>query len=123
VIRNLQAAAAARGGWRGVIAHMYSNGDYPFKFGKLIGTDMSGNKYYENVVDYPAGQHRWCEPADADNYDASSISPEWHGWMHHMSDAPGNEMLEEGSTHAGRFVEQVSDSWGRVAFLLGCSHF
>jgi len=95
-------ATKARGGWRGVFNHMYSNGDYPFKFGKLVGVDQSGNKYFENTLDYPAGQHRWTEPADIHNYDASSISPEWHGWMHHMSDAPGDTLLDE-----GRFVEQT----------------
>ncbi|GMH95047.1 hypothetical protein TL16_g13065 [Triparma laevis f. inornata] len=68
---------------------MYVNGDYPFKFGRLVGTDAGGNKYFENTVDYTFGQHRWVEPSDIHNYDPSSIPPEWHGWMHHMSDSPG----------------------------------
>ncbi|GMI20736.1 hypothetical protein TeGR_g1501 [Tetraparma gracilis] len=69
---------------------MYTNGDYPFKVGKLMGTDAGGNRYYENTIDFPFGQHRWVEPGDIHNYDPSSIPPEWHGWMHSMSDAPGN---------------------------------
>jgi len=46
-----------------------------------MGVDAAGNKYYENRIDFPFGQHRWVEPADIHNYDASSIPPEWHGWM------------------------------------------
>ena len=87
------AAAKARGGWKGLLEHMYTNGDYPFKFGKLMGTDQGGNKYYENVVDYPYGQHRWVEYADTHNPDATSIPPAWHGWMTQMHDCPGPEAL------------------------------
>lgn len=52
-----------------------------------MGCDAAGNRYYENRVDYPAGQHRWVEPSDIHNFDASQIPPEWHGWMCHMNDA------------------------------------
>lgn len=52
-----------------------------------MGSDDFGNRYYENRVDYPWGQHRWVEPADIHNFDASHIPPEWHGWMTHMNDA------------------------------------
>ena len=38
------------------------NGDYPFKMGTYMGCDAMGNRYYENNVDYPIGQHRWVEP-------------------------------------------------------------
>jgi NADH:ubiquinone oxidoreductase subunit len=82
---------AQRGGWKGLFRHMYSNGDYPFKFGKHMGTDTNGNMYYENTKDYPFGQHRWVEFQDVDNYDSSSVTPAWHGWLHQMHDAPGNE--------------------------------
>ena len=62
------------------------NGDYPFKIGTFMGADKFGNRYYENRVDYPLGQHRWVEPADIHNYDPTQIPPEWHGWMTHMND-------------------------------------
>merc|ERR1711933_405607 len=75
-----------RGGWRGLFEHMYTNGDYPFKFGTYMGCDAAGNRYYENRVDYPFGQHRWVEPGDIHNYDSASIPPEWHGWMTSMND-------------------------------------
>jgi NADH:ubiquinone oxidoreductase subunit len=51
-----------------------------------MGCDAAGNRYYENRVDYPFGQHRWVEPGDINNFDSSSIPPEWHGWMTSMND-------------------------------------
>jgi hypothetical protein len=51
-----------------------------------MGSDAAGNRYYENRVDYPFGQHRWVEPGDINNFDSSSIPPEWHGWMTSMND-------------------------------------
>ncbi|GMH71718.1 hypothetical protein TrST_g6799 [Triparma strigata] len=89
IYRNVKQALQMRGGWKGLLEHMYVNGDYPFKFGRLVGTDAGGNKYYENTVDYTFGQHRWVEPSDIHNYDPTSIPPSWHSWMHHMSDSPG----------------------------------
>lgn len=56
-----------------------------------MGTDAAGNKYYENRVDYPFGQHRWVEPGDIHNFDSASVPPEWHGWMTSMNDAPPSE--------------------------------
>lgn len=53
-----------------------------------MGCDAAGNRYYENKVDYPFGQHRWVEPGDIHNFDSASIPPEWHGWMTSMNDAP-----------------------------------
>jgi len=53
-----------------------------------MGCDMAGNRYYENRVDYPFGQHRWVEPGDVHNFDATQIAPEWHGWMTSMNDVP-----------------------------------
>lgn len=35
---------------------------------------------------YAAGQHRWVEYADIHNYDSSSVTADWHPWLHHMSD-------------------------------------
>jgi len=88
VVQNFRASLKYRGGWKGLIDHMYTNGDYPFKFGSYMGCDAAGNRYYENRVDYPFGQHRWVEPGDSHNFDSSSIAPEWHGWMTSMNDEP-----------------------------------
>jgi NADH dehydrogenase (ubiquinone) 1 alpha subcomplex subunit 12 len=74
------------------------NGDFPFKFGTYMGCDAAGNRYYENRVDYPYGQHRWVEPGDIHNFDSSSIPPEWHGWMVSMTDdtpSQTQEFIEE----------------------------
>ena len=52
-----------------------------------MGCDAAGNRYYENRVDYPWGQHRWVEPGDIHNFDSTQIPPEWQGWMCHINDA------------------------------------
>ena len=73
---------------RDSLSSIAQNGDYPFKFGTYMGCDAGGNRYYENRVDYPIGQHRWVEPGDIHNFDSASIPPEWHGWMVSMNDSP-----------------------------------
>lgn len=88
IVKNVQKALQYRGGVRGLLEHMYTNGDYPFKFGTYMGCDAAGNRYYENRVDYSFGQHRWVEPGDIHNFDSASIQPEWQGWMTSMNDAP-----------------------------------
>jgi hypothetical protein len=59
-----------------------------------MGGDSFGNRYYENKVDYPAGQHRWVEPADKHNFDSTQVPPEWHGWLVHMNDATPSQEEE-----------------------------
>jgi NADH:ubiquinone oxidoreductase subunit len=59
--------------------------------GTYMGCDAMGNRYYENRVDYPFGQHRWVEPVDLHNFDATMVPPEWHGWMVSMNDAPPHQ--------------------------------
>ncbi|GAB5036121.1 nadh dehydrogenase ubiquinone 1 alpha subcomplex subunit 12 [Nannochloropsis oceanica] len=82
-------------GWRETLSKMYSMGEV--KFGELKGEDVNGNKYFENL-EYPFGQHRWVEYKDIHNYEPSSIAPEWHGWIHHMTDevpVPGKAGVTE----------------------------
>ena len=67
-----------------------------------MGCDAAGNRYYENRIDYPMGQHRWVEPADINNFDATQIPPEWHGWMHSQNDctpAYEEEYIQEKLKH------------------------
>ena len=45
-------------------------------FGKLIGQDHFGNKYYKSKKD-----ERWV--VYKDNIEASKITSEWFLWMHH----------------------------------------
>lgn len=58
------------------------------KFGRLVGEDSQGNKYYENTVDYPYPQHRWVEYSGEKSFyevDASNVPPEWHLWLHNTT--------------------------------------
>ena len=78
--------AYQRMGLRGLYEHLYMFRQ--IKEGNLVGTDRYGNKYFENL-DLPYGQHRWYEPKNyvaQQLHDASSIPPEWHGWMHSTTD-------------------------------------
>ena len=45
-------------------------------FGKFVGKDSFGNKYYENK-----NNKRWV--IYADEIDASKIPVEWYSWIHH----------------------------------------
>jgi NADH dehydrogenase (ubiquinone) 1 alpha subcomplex subunit 12 len=56
--------------------------------GQLIGVDSNGNKYFEKK-DAQVGRNRWVVYAggqDWINQNASTVPPEWHGWLHFISD-------------------------------------
>ncbi len=62
-----------------------------FLGGRKVGTDASGNTYYEQrrPVKGPLGTRRarrWV--IYKDTYDASAVPPEWHGWLHYTQAAP-----------------------------------
>ncbi|CAN4089395.1 unnamed protein product [Withania somnifera] len=59
----------------------------------LVGVDKFGNKYYEKLGDTQSGRHRWVEYAQKDRYNASQVPPEWHGWLHYITDHTGDELL------------------------------
>jgi NADH:ubiquinone oxidoreductase subunit len=59
-----------------------------------MGCDAAGNRYYENRVDYPFGQHRWVEPGDIHNFDSTQVPPEWHGWLVHQNDITPSQEAE-----------------------------
>ena len=48
-------------------------------FGKYVGTDHFGNKYYKNKKD-----ERWV--IYSSNIEATKITSEWFMWMHHTVD-------------------------------------
>jgi NADH:ubiquinone oxidoreductase subunit len=55
--------------------------------GKFVGRDALGNQYYERPGH--SGQQRmrrWVVYAGA--LEPSTIGPEWHAWLHHLTDAP-----------------------------------
>ncbi|KAJ6795735.1 NADH-ubiquinone oxidoreductase subunit B17.2 isoform X1 [Iris pallida] len=60
--------------------------------GTLVGVDKFGNKYYQNL-ETQFGRHRWIEYADKGRYNASQVPPEWHGWLHFITDHTGDELL------------------------------
>ncbi|KAB1205532.1 putative NADH dehydrogenase [ubiquinone] 1 alpha subcomplex subunit 12 [Morella rubra] len=60
--------------------------------GKVVGVDKFGNKYYENL-NAQYGRHRWVEYAEKGRYNASQVPPEWHGWLHFITDHTGDELL------------------------------
>ena len=59
--------------------------------GRLVGEDEEGNRYYEERRGASlAGQkRRWVIYKGV--AEASRISPDWHGWLHHTFDAPPTE--------------------------------
>ena len=69
------------------------------KYGRLIGTDRAGNKYFENNEELPL-RTRWVEYAKHD-YDAAHIEPGWHLWISYGVDKPPTEdaLLKPGTRH------------------------
>lgn len=52
--------------------------------GEKVGEDNEGNVFYQ------MGARRWVI-YNGEN-EASRVSPEWHGWLHHTWDQPPTEM-------------------------------
>ena len=50
-------------------------------FGKLVGSDVNGNKYYKSKKD-----ERWI--VYKSNVEASKITSNWFLWMHHTINEP-----------------------------------
>ncbi|WP_323036674.1 NADH:ubiquinone oxidoreductase subunit NDUFA12 [Pararhodobacter sp.] len=50
---------------------------FTWRKGTKVGEDAQGNVYYQSV----GGKRRWV--IFNGEVEASRISPEWHGWMHH----------------------------------------
>ncbi len=48
--------------------------------GRRVGEDEAGNVYYRNADD----SRRWV--IFNGESEASSVSPDWHGWLHHTFD-------------------------------------
>jgi len=59
--------------------------------GEKVGEDEYGNVYFQERGDsgYDGRQRRWVKYKGY--ADASRVPPEWHGWLHHMYDAPPDE--------------------------------
>lgn len=57
------------------------------KYGRLVGTDRLGNKYYENTDELPL-RDRWVDYKTSMYYDASETEAGWHAWLAHLTDTP-----------------------------------
>jgi len=59
------------------------------KHGVFVGQDELGNRYYEarNLkTSFDGNKRRWVV---FNGYaEASKVSPDWHGWLHHTFDEP-----------------------------------
>lgn len=57
--------------------------------GRLVGKDEDGNRYFEartNKNSYDGRKRRWVL---FNGYaEASKVSPDWHGWLHHTFNEP-----------------------------------
>ena len=61
-------------------------------FGKLVGKDEFGNKYYKNKQD-----ERWV--VYSNNIEATKITSDWFMWMHHTIDkVPDNDEKNKPNT-------------------------
>lgn len=58
---------------------------YTWRKGEKVGEDDQGNVYYQAE----GGKRRWV--IYNGNAEASRVSPEWHGWLHHTWDEPPTE--------------------------------
>ena len=50
--------------------------------GQLVGEDEQGNKFYQSE----GGKRRWV--IYSGEAEASLVSPDWHGWLHHTYAEP-----------------------------------
>lgn len=58
---------------------------YTARRGQSVGTDAEGNHFYQTAD----GKRRWV--IYAGEAEASRISPDWHGWLHHTFEEPPKE--------------------------------
>jgi NADH:ubiquinone oxidoreductase subunit len=54
--------------------------------GELKGSDHLGNQYYENLSRLPGRQRFVVYAGWGKGYDPSQVPPEWHQWLHSISD-------------------------------------
>uniref|UniRef100_A0A5K3ESI0 NADH dehydrogenase [ubiquinone] 1 alpha subcomplex subunit 12 n=1 Tax=Mesocestoides corti TaxID=53468 RepID=A0A5K3ESI0_MESCO len=84
-ISKLFSIIKQNGGIRGSIVTLFRTDE--LKDGTLVGEDYLGNKYYENNR-YFLGRNRWVVYGNRFgwDYEASQVPPEWHRWLHYMTD-------------------------------------
>ncbi|PZX14844.1 NADH:ubiquinone oxidoreductase subunit NDUFA12 [Celeribacter halophilus] len=79
---------------------------FTWRKGIKVGEDAQGNVFYRNKDD----SRRWV--IYNGDVEATRVSPDWHGWLHHTFDNhPGHEALE----HKTWEKEHVENLTGTVA--------
>jgi len=59
-----------------------------------------------------SGRHRWVEYADNGNYNASAVPPEWHSWLHYISDHTADQVCVSFiKTVSPRFLPIILREW------------
>ncbi len=58
---------------------------WTWRKGKRVGTDSMGNVFYRNASD----SRRWV--IFNGEAEATKVSPDWHGWLHHTYGEPPTE--------------------------------
>uniref|UniRef100_A0A060T317 NADH dehydrogenase [ubiquinone] 1 alpha subcomplex subunit n=1 Tax=Blastobotrys adeninivorans TaxID=409370 RepID=A0A060T317_BLAAD len=88
-----QVRNAYKSGWKLFAVNMGGLGDA--KYGRLVGTDVYGNKYYENTEDDEIHlRTRWV--VNKDHYfDLSQVEPGWHYWLSYGVDVPPPQTAPE----------------------------
>eukprot|EP01091_Cochliopodium_minus_P003090 TRINITY_DN12925_c0_g1_i1.p1 TRINITY_DN12925_c0_g1~~TRINITY_DN12925_c0_g1_i1.p1 ORF type:complete len:159 (-),score=50.49 TRINITY_DN12925_c0_g1_i1:28-504(-) len=72
------------------LASLYKN--TTLRWGTKMGEDQFGNTYYENLEDTYGGRTRWVEFKN--DVEATSIPPEWHQWVHYVTDSTPEQLPE-----------------------------
>jgi NADH:ubiquinone oxidoreductase subunit len=66
---------------------------YTWLCGERVGTDALGNRYYRSRNERHkrnGRERRWVVYKGVD--EASKVPPEWHAWLHHISEVPLTEL-------------------------------
>ncbi|XP_033112534.1 NADH dehydrogenase [ubiquinone] 1 alpha subcomplex subunit 12-like, partial [Anneissia japonica] len=94
-----------------VIASVFYNRGEDLRIGTLVGEDQFGNKYYESDR-YFIGRHRWVSYTRNRfwDYDSSQIPPEWHRWIHCMTDDPPSKVPLQPPRFRMEHTENLSGS-------------
>lgn len=88
-----------RNAWRVGIKDYFKqlNGIGDTKYGRLVGTDSYGNKYYENShEDEIHLRTRWV--VYTGYHEISQVEPAWHFWLGYGVDTPPSETAPEHKT-------------------------
>jgi NADH:ubiquinone oxidoreductase subunit len=97
---------------------------FTFRKGRLVGHDELGNTYYVQKSGIgPLGvPRRWV--IYKDGAEASKVSSDWHGWLHHTVDTPPTEELYQAKPWQKPHVMNMTGSpqaWRPKGSILGSS--